>query len=321
MIKDKHDKAKDILTYYHAEGDETNEFVQLEYSEIRVAMALEKEADKTGWADLVRTQGNRKRIGIITALAFFSQWSGNGLISYYLHYVMNDVGITNPQTQLGVNAGMNTENLVVNVAFSFTADYFGRRPLFLASTFGTFITWIPWTIISARYDISPQKGLAYGFILFTYLYSLGYGIKYGALILQHLFNITNSGSSLTTVPHLGLVSRRTTRPKSCRMVSEPRATRGPTFACLLPCFSISISTVSRWTQCTGIITSFTASSWRLSLSLSISSSSRLATRLLRKLPNISMEMRPSMLVMRPPPKSRNLLSWSPMRNGAYARVT
>lgn len=178
MNKDKHDKAKEILIHYHAEGDADNEFVQLEFSEIKVAIALEKEANQTAWIDFLKTKGNRKRIGIITAIGFFSQWSGNGLISYYLTYVMDGVGITNTQTQLGVNAGMNTENLVVNIGLSFVADYYGRRPLYLASTIGTFITWVPWTIISARDAISPNKALGYAFVLFTYLYSIAYGIKY-----------------------------------------------------------------------------------------------------------------------------------------------
>lgn len=76
--KGREDEALQILAKYHAEGDADNEFVQLEYSEIRAAIALDKEADQNGWLDLVRTKGNRKRIGIITAIGFFSQWSGNG---------------------------------------------------------------------------------------------------------------------------------------------------------------------------------------------------------------------------------------------------
>jgi hypothetical protein len=76
--KGREDEALQILAKYHAEGDTDNEFVQLEYSEIRAAIALDKEADQNGWLDLVRTKGNRKRIGIITAIGFFSQWSGNG---------------------------------------------------------------------------------------------------------------------------------------------------------------------------------------------------------------------------------------------------
>lgn len=67
------DKALKMLAHYHANGNDEDEFVQLEYSEIRAAIALEKEAEASSWVDFVRTKGNRKRIGIITAIGFFSQ--------------------------------------------------------------------------------------------------------------------------------------------------------------------------------------------------------------------------------------------------------
>lgn len=37
---------------------------------------------------------------IIVAIAWFSQWSGNGLVSYYLTKVMDSIGITNTTIQL-----------------------------------------------------------------------------------------------------------------------------------------------------------------------------------------------------------------------------
>ena len=37
---------------------------------------------------------------IIIAIAFFSQWSGNGLVSYYLNKVFDTIGITDPTIQV-----------------------------------------------------------------------------------------------------------------------------------------------------------------------------------------------------------------------------
>ena len=54
--------------------------MQFEYEEIKAAIAEEKLQNMTGWLDLVRTPGNRKRMRIVIAIAFFSQWSGNGLV-------------------------------------------------------------------------------------------------------------------------------------------------------------------------------------------------------------------------------------------------
>lgn len=40
---------------------------------------------------------------IIVSIAFFSQWSGNGLVSYYLNKVFDSIGITDPTIQLLIN--------------------------------------------------------------------------------------------------------------------------------------------------------------------------------------------------------------------------
>jgi hypothetical protein len=69
-----------LLAYYHANGDRDNALVRFEFEEIRTAIEEEKLQAQTGWFDLVRTTGNRKRMRIIIAIAFFSQWSGNGLV-------------------------------------------------------------------------------------------------------------------------------------------------------------------------------------------------------------------------------------------------
>lgn len=175
--KDKHEKALEIMVKYHAEGDTDDEFVQLEYAEIRAAIALDKETDQTNWTDFLKTKGNRRRIGLITAIGLFSQWSGNGLISYYLKYVMDSVGITKAETQLGINAGMKTQALLFNFFFAFFIDRLGRRPIYLVSTIGTCVVFNLWTIVSARYEIDPNKGLGYSFVFFTFLYGVFYDIK------------------------------------------------------------------------------------------------------------------------------------------------
>ena len=53
-----------------------------------------------GWLTLVKTPGNRRRIITAIAIGWFSQWSGNGLVSYYLNKVFDTIGITSTTTQL-----------------------------------------------------------------------------------------------------------------------------------------------------------------------------------------------------------------------------
>ena len=64
-----------------AAGDRQDPLVEYEFEKIKAAIKLDREvAADVGWLSLVRTPGNRKRMRIIIAIAFFSQWSGNGLV-------------------------------------------------------------------------------------------------------------------------------------------------------------------------------------------------------------------------------------------------
>ncbi|THV96202.1 putative hexose transporter [Aureobasidium pullulans] len=75
ISKDRSEEALDIIAKYHSvNGDRDDKLVQLDYNEIVAAIKMDQEANRTGWLDLVKTPGNRKRLGIITAIGFFSQW-------------------------------------------------------------------------------------------------------------------------------------------------------------------------------------------------------------------------------------------------------
>lgn len=94
VSKNKHSKAKQMLTKWHGNGTETD-FVTWEYNEISQTLEAEKAASaSSGWYELVRTPGNRKRCLLIILTAIFSQCSGNGLVSYYLAAVLETIGIT-----------------------------------------------------------------------------------------------------------------------------------------------------------------------------------------------------------------------------------
>jgi MFS family permease len=88
-------EAKKILVHYHANGVANDPFVNWEFAEIRDTLQLEREAAaESGWLEMVRTPGNRKRCALIILTAVFSQCSGNGLVSYYLAQILKTIGIT-----------------------------------------------------------------------------------------------------------------------------------------------------------------------------------------------------------------------------------
>lgn len=70
---------------------------------------------------------------------------------------------------------------MTNTFFSFFVDKWGRRPIFIASTIGMLICFIIWTILSARYEISPSTALGKGVVAMIFLYYLAYNLKSGLI--------------------------------------------------------------------------------------------------------------------------------------------
>lgn len=135
ISKERHEEALEILIKYHGEGVETD-FVRAEYEEIQQRIRLEMENSKRKWVELIATPGNRRRVLIAICVGTFSQWSGNGLVSYYLAKVLNTVGITDKRTQNEINLGLTCTNLVTGICGAFLTKILPRRKQYLIAFIG-----------------------------------------------------------------------------------------------------------------------------------------------------------------------------------------
>lgn len=121
-------------------------FIEWEFHEIQETIRQEKESSSDGWQVLFQTRGNRKRLLLIALVSFFSQCSGNGLVSYYLHDILNSVGITSSYDQSLINGGLQIWSFLVAIGFSsFLVDFLGRRTLFMIAAVGMLVTFSIWT--------------------------------------------------------------------------------------------------------------------------------------------------------------------------------
>ncbi|CAG8319326.1 unnamed protein product [Penicillium salamii] len=175
-------KALKTLAYYHADGNENDEVVQLEFTEITTAIAMEKASEHSGsYVDFLRTPGNRKRLLIIITFGLFAQWSGNGLVSYYLNLIMDSIGIKDANQQLLINGALTSFNLATNLFFSFFVDKWGRRPIMLISSAGMMVAFVVWTALSAEYDAHSSSALGSGVLGMIFIYYLFYNMKSGLI--------------------------------------------------------------------------------------------------------------------------------------------
>ena len=83
---------------------------------------------------------------LIALTSFFSQCSGNGLVSYYIHVILNSVGIKTSYDQSVINGGLQVWSFLVAIGFSsFLVDKFGRKTLFMIAAVGMLISFSVWT--------------------------------------------------------------------------------------------------------------------------------------------------------------------------------
>jgi hypothetical protein len=149
--------------------------VKYEFEEIKAAIEFDRTvAANVGWKSLFTTRGNLKRLRIIVALAFFSQWSGNGLVSYYLARVLETIGITDPNVQLLINGILHIWNLFWALLGAFVVERAGRRLLFLSSITGMLIFFIMQTVCSAVYAERGDSNAGHAVIAFIFLFYAAY---------------------------------------------------------------------------------------------------------------------------------------------------
>ena len=190
VSKGRDTEALDTLAYYHADGNKEDPLVQFEYEEIKATIELDNAvAASVGWMTLIKTSGNRKRLTIIVALAWFSQWSGNGLVSYYLNKVFETIGITDPTIQLLINGILQIWNLAWAVSAAMLVERIGRRILFITSCVGMLLFFILQTVCSARYAITQSTSAAHAVIAFIFLFYASYDIAFTPLIISYTLEI------------------------------------------------------------------------------------------------------------------------------------
>jgi sugar porter (SP) family MFS transporter len=189
ISKGRPEVALAVLAKIHAEGDANDEVVQLEYEEIKETIMIEKEAEMTGWFELFKTKGNRHRLLILMSAGLFSQWSGNGLVSYYINGVLTGIGITDSNLQLVINGVLNIWNCFTAITMCFFVDKIGRRKLFIGSTAGMLGCFIVWTICSERYNATHVHANGSAVVAMIFLYYTAYNSAWSGLLVGYTVEI------------------------------------------------------------------------------------------------------------------------------------
>ncbi|KAL3466373.1 general substrate transporter [Aspergillus heterothallicus] len=170
MYKGREEEALEILIKYHANGNQQDELVTAEFYEIREVLRAEKEVETSGVKLFFATPGNRQRLLIIIILAIAGQWSGNGLVSYYLTKILETIGIVEPKEQLRINGAITCTNYATAVFAAIAAARVGRRWLFIGGGVGMWATFSALTIGIAVYNDLSLDGAGKAALAFIFIY-------------------------------------------------------------------------------------------------------------------------------------------------------
>lgn len=178
------------LAKYHAEGDTESELVKAEYVQIEKTLELERSTKSSvGWKDMLSTPGMRRRVLVCAMLGLFTQWSGNGLTSYFLARILDNVGVTDNRTKNLVNLANTCWSFLNATILALTVSRFKRRSAYLLCASSLLLIFTGWTIASARYAISGDQGSSRAVIAFIFLYSPAYNVGYNALTYTFLVEL------------------------------------------------------------------------------------------------------------------------------------
>lgn len=185
IAQDRTEEALDILAKYHGDGDRNHPVVQLEYREIVEQASLYK-TDNRWWdfRELVHTKSARYRLYMVIGMAFFGQWSGNNVVSYFMPEMVKQAGITDTSTQLLINAINPIFAMFAAILGAYMLDHIGRRSMMLYSLGACLIFYILLTAFTANAHV---PGLSYGVIVAIYLFNVCFA--WGFTPLQTLYSV------------------------------------------------------------------------------------------------------------------------------------
>ncbi|KAL2857314.1 general substrate transporter [Aspergillus pseudoustus] len=170
------EEARSFLVKYFAGGNADDPIVEHEYGQICARITAEHNAASLSWSALWKTPADRTRLAITVFTPFISQWSGNGIITYYLSIVLDSIGIKDSFTKTLINGILQIFNYIAAIAGALLVDRVGRRPLWLFSALGMLVTFTIFTVCSAVFNKTENHQVAVAVVVFIFLYYFHYDV-------------------------------------------------------------------------------------------------------------------------------------------------
>nr|WNX96109.1 Lac12-4p [Kluyveromyces marxianus] len=168
------EEAREFIAKYHFNGNREHPLIDFEMSEIIESfhgINMSAPLEVLDLRPLCRKRSDRYRLGLVIAMAWFGQFSGNNVYSYYLPTMLTSVGMKSVSVNVLMNGVYSIVSWVASIIGSFCHDKVGRRKMFMISTLGTALALSGLAICTARYQ-AGSKGASKGTLVFIYLFGV-----------------------------------------------------------------------------------------------------------------------------------------------------
>ncbi|KAL5113255.1 hypothetical protein ACEQ8H_008882 [Pleosporales sp. CAS-2024a] len=184
MSKNQPEKARKILARIHADGDEAHPLVDLEMAEMHRAI---RETGLMSWGtyfdirDLFKTGARRYRMMLNMTFAWFGQFSGNNVASYYLPTLVAYVGVTDPSTQLLLNIIYAIGGWIPAMIGARLHDVVGRRKMLMGVTLGMAVCLAIAAGTAADFVHTGSKSASVASITFIYIFGSVFALAFTSM--------------------------------------------------------------------------------------------------------------------------------------------
>ncbi|KAK9311055.1 general substrate transporter [Lipomyces starkeyi] len=126
--KDRWDEVLRVLAFLRtATGDINDPLVLAEYREIEDQIRFEREQESNSFRELL-SKKMRRRVFLAMAIQMWTQLSGGNVLNYYIVYVFQATGVSNPRLAASFHYLII---VVMTMSVFLWADKWGRRPILL----------------------------------------------------------------------------------------------------------------------------------------------------------------------------------------------
>lgn len=182
--KDRVDEARNIIARLHANGNKEHRLVDLQVEEMSASVRAEGMLTLKKMFDLrvlFKSRARRYRLGLNIAFSWFGQFSGNNIASYYLPYLVKNVGITSVNTQLLLNIIYAIGGWIPAIIGARLHDVVGRRKMMMGAALGMAACLFITAGTAAGYVNTGSKTSSSASIAFIYIFGSVFALAYTSM--------------------------------------------------------------------------------------------------------------------------------------------